>query len=65
MINKDDDNIFLKHLRGVKPIKKTNRITKPIPKKKFETETVERKKIYKIVEKTKNFFLKPELKIHF
>ncbi len=32
MSNKDDNNIFLKSLAGVKPLKKNNRITKPIPK---------------------------------
>ena len=32
MSNKDDNNIFLKSLEGVKPLKKNNKITKPIPK---------------------------------
>ena len=32
MSNKDDNNIFLKSLVGVKPLKKNNKITKPIPK---------------------------------
>ena len=32
MSNKDDNNIFLKSLTGVKQLKKNNKITKPIPK---------------------------------
>ena len=32
MSNKDNDNIFLKSLEGVRPIKKNNKIIKPIPK---------------------------------
>ena len=32
MSNKDDNNIFLKSLEGVKPLKKNNKIIKPIPK---------------------------------
>ena len=32
MPNKDDNNIFLKSLVGVKPLKKNNKINKPIPK---------------------------------
>ena len=32
MSNKDDNNIFLKSLVGVKPLKKNNKIAKPIPK---------------------------------
>jgi len=32
MSNKDGNNIFLKSLLGVKPLKKNNKITKPIPK---------------------------------
>ena len=63
MTNKDDNDIFIKHLRGVKPIKKSHKITKPIPKKKYVTEIAERKKSHKIVEKTKKFILTPELKI--
>ncbi len=32
MSNKDDNNIFLKHLQGVRPLKKNNKVIKPIPK---------------------------------
>ena len=32
MSNKDENNIFLKSLVGVKPLKKNNKITKSIPK---------------------------------
>ena len=32
MSNKDDNNIFLKYLEGVKPLKKNNKVIKPIPK---------------------------------
>ena len=32
MSNKDDNNIFLKSLVGIKLLKKNNKITKPIPK---------------------------------
>ena len=32
MSNKDDNNIFLKSLVGVKPLKKNNKIIKPMPK---------------------------------
>jgi DNA-nicking Smr family endonuclease len=32
MSNKDNSNIFLKSLEGVKPLKKNNKIIKPIPK---------------------------------
>ncbi len=32
MSNKDDNNIFLKSLVGVKPLKKNNKITNPVPK---------------------------------
>ena len=32
MPNKDDNNIFLQSLDEVKPIKKNNKITRPIPK---------------------------------
>ena len=32
MSNKDDNNIFIKSLTGVEPLKKSNKITKPIPK---------------------------------
>ena len=32
MSNKDDNNIFLKSLDGVKPLKKNNQFIKPIPK---------------------------------
>ena len=32
MSNKDDNNFFLKSLAGVEPLKKNNKITKPIPK---------------------------------
>ena len=32
MSNKDDNNTFIKSLTGVEPLKKNNKITKPIPK---------------------------------
>ena len=32
MSNKDDNNTFIKSLTGVEPLKKSNKITKPIPK---------------------------------
>ena len=32
MSNRDDNNIFIKSLAGVEPLKKNNKITKPIPK---------------------------------
>ena len=64
MTNKDDDNTFIKYFKGIKPIKKTNRITKPIPKQKLATKTIERekrKKTNKVFEKNKNFVLSSEL----
>ena len=32
MSNKDDNNIFLKYLEGVRPLKKNNKVIKPVPK---------------------------------
>ena len=32
MTNKNNDNVFLNSLRGVKPIKKSNKIIKSLPK---------------------------------
>ena len=64
--NKDDDNTFIKYFKEIKPIKKTNRITKLIPKQKSATKTTEiskRQKTYKVIEKTKNLVLPTELKI--
>ena len=66
MTNKDDDSVFIKYYKGIKPIKKTNRITKPIPKQKLTIKTIEkskRKKTYKVIEQTKNFVLPSEFKI--
>ena len=66
MTNKDDDNTFIKYFKGIKPIKKTNRVIKPIPKQKSATKTIEiskKQKTYKVIEKTQNFVLPQELKI--
>jgi|TARA_B100001964_G_scaffold116225_1_gene129524 DNA-nicking Smr family endonuclease len=57
MSNKDNDNIFLKSLEGVRPIKKNNKIIKPIPKstKSHSPKTIIKKTDgYKIDEKIKN-----------
>ncbi len=57
MSNKDDNNIFIKSLTGVKPLKKNNKITKPIPKPlKSHTSRIIIKETEsdKIYEKTKN-----------
>ena len=57
MSNKDDNNIFLKSLVGVKPLKKNNKITKPIPKSiKSNTPRIAIKETEsdKVYEKTKN-----------
>ena len=54
MLNNDDNNIFLKSLAGVKPLKKNNKITKPIPKPtesntpRTITEKTESDKIYEM-----------------
>ena len=57
MSNKDDNNIFLTSLSGVKPLKKNNKITKPIPKPiKSNTPrtTIKETESDKIYEKTKS-----------
>ena len=57
MSNKEDNNIFLKSLVGVKPLKKNNKITNPIPKSlksdapRIIIKETESDKVY---EKTKN-----------
>ena len=57
MSNKDDNNIFLESLAGVKPLKKNNKITKFIPKP-IESNTprtiIKEAESDKIYEKTKN-----------
>ena len=57
MSNKDDNNIFLKSLAGVEPLKKNNKITKSIPKP-IELNTlrtiIKETESDKIYEKTKN-----------
>ena len=56
MSSKDDNNIFLKSLAEVKPLKKNNKITKPIPKP-IESNTprtiIKETESDKIYEKTK------------
>ena len=53
MSNEDDNNIFLKSLPGVKPLKKNSKITKPIPKSiksnllRITIKETESNKIYK------------------
>ena len=57
MSNKDDNNIFLKSLAGVKPLKKNNKITKPIPKpieSNTPRTTIKEAESDKIYEKAKN-----------
>ena len=57
MSNKDDNNIFIKSLAGVVPLKKNNKITKPIPKPtKSDTPRIIIKETVsdKIYEKIKN-----------
>ena len=57
MSNKDDNNIFIKSLVGVKPLKKNNRITKPIPKpikSSIPRTIIKEAESDKIYEKTKN-----------
>ena len=57
MSNKDDNNIFLKSLVGVKPLKKNNKITKPIPKpikSDIPRTIIKETESDKIYEKTKN-----------
>ena len=66
MINIDDDHIFIKSVRGVKPIKKTDKVTKKIPKTKLslkKTTNTKIKEIKKVYEKTKNPVPSKELKI--
>ena len=66
MTNNNNNDIFLKYSKGIKPIKKTDRITKPIPKQKLvikKTEETKRKTTHKVFEKTKNFILSSEIKI--
>jgi len=52
MSNKKENNIFIQHLKDVKPIKKNNKITRPLPKKqetsriKNKLENTERKKTF-------------------
>ena len=57
MSNKDDNNTFIKSLTGVEPLKKNNKITKPIPKP-IESNTpriiIKETESDKIYEKTKN-----------
>ena len=58
MSNKDDNNIFIKSLTGVEPLKKNNKITKPIPKP-IESNTpriiIKETESDKIYEKIKNY----------
>ena len=58
MPNKDDNNIFIKSLTGVEPLKKNNKITKPVPKP-IESDIpriiIKETESDKIYEKTKNF----------
>ena len=57
MTNNSDDNIFLNFLSGVKPIKKTNKITKSLPKQKLVSKS-------KFKPKTKELNKPPEKKKH-
>ena len=57
MSNKDDNNIFLQSLAGVKPLKKNNKITKSIPKptaSKTSRPIIKEPESDKIYEKIKN-----------
>ena len=66
MTNKNNDNVFLNSLRGVKPIKKSNKIIKSLPKpqpldnKKI---VLKNRKTEKISEKTKDTLSFQELNI--
>ena len=66
MSNKDDNNIFIKSLAGVEPLKKNNKITKPIPKPlKSDTSRIIIKETEsdKIHEKTKNIAIQQKTAI--
>jgi len=57
MASKDDHNVFIKSLTGVEPLKKNNKITKPIPKTRTSNTTkivIKDMESDKIYEKTKN-----------
>ena len=57
MSNKDDNNFFLKSLVGVKPLKKNNKVVKPIPKpieSNIPRTIIKETESDKIYEKTKN-----------
>ena len=66
MPNKEDNNIFLKSLAGIKPLKKNNKITKFIPKP-IESNTprtiIKEAESDKIYEKTKNVSTQQKLAI--
>lgn len=57
MSDKEDDS-FLKSLKGVKPLKKTNKITKPVPKKTILKKNIDflskKEPDYFVVEKNEN-----------
>ncbi len=66
MLNKDDNNIFLTSLTGVEPLRKNNKIAKPIPKStKINISSTTRKEIVrnKIYEKTKNIITQQKIAI--
>ena len=67
MSNKDNNNIFLKSLEGVRPLKKNNKIIKPIPKatKSNSPRTIIKEvKDEKIFEKIKNITTQKKTVIH-
>ena len=66
MLNKDDNNIFLTSLTGVEPLRKNNKIAKPIPKStKINISSTTRKETVrnKIYEKTKNIITQQKIAI--
>ena len=66
MANKDDHNVFIKSLTGVEPLKKNNKITKPIPKTRASNTTkivIKDMQSDKIYEKTKNISTQQKMAI--
>ena len=58
MTNEDDNDFFLNSLNGVKPIKKTNKVVKKVPKHKGFKKTEKKKESNQ--ERTKPTTLKEE-----
>ena len=63
----DNDKVFLQSLPGVQPIKRSNKITKPLPKQKTmllkKSIKLKKRKIEKTIKDAKKTSLSKELKI--